>query len=70
MDCKMVKAEMTLRSVRVADLAKGTGIPKHRLYRKLRGEGEFRRSEMAAVAAFLECDPGMLFFGDGHGALA
>ena len=63
MDCKMVKAEMTLRSVRIEDLAKGTGIPKHRLYRKL-------RSEMAAVAAFLECDPGMLFFGDGHGALA
>ena len=65
-----VKAMMALRGVRVAALAQGTGIPRHRLYRKLRGESEFRRSEMAAVAAFWECDPGMLFFGDGHGALA
>ena len=57
-----VKAMMALRGVRVAALAQGTGIPQHRLYRKLRGESEFRRSEMAAVATFLECDAGELFF--------
>ena len=59
---KRIKAEMAIRGVSVMALARGTGIPGHRLYRKLRGESEFRYSEMRAVAAFLGCDAGRLFF--------
>ena len=57
-----IKAAMALRGVCVASMAQATGIPRHRLYRKLRGASEFRLSEMEAVAAYLGCDAGRLFF--------
>lgn len=44
---------MSMRSIKIRDLAGATGIPATSLWRKLRGQSEFKVSELEKVCDYL-----------------
>lgn len=57
MDVKRLKAKIVLAGMNACTVAEMTGMGKSSLYRKLRGETDFKRCEIQQLCALLNITP-------------
>ena len=62
MNERELRAIIVREGKRIPDVAKAIGINKATLYKKLRGENDFTRSEIVKISNFLNLSPEQILF--------